>query len=113
MPGAGELSERVTFQRKGLDVNGDPLGPWEEPGLTVWAKIVYLRGGETVTEQRLQGVRPCVITVRDSRDLREVTSAWRGRGATPRIAGVEFALKSAEPSRDVGFIDLLAEARDV
>ncbi len=108
MPPAGKLRDRLTFQRRAADANGEPLGPWED-AFTVSADLVYLRGSEAVQEQRLQGVQPVIITVRASSDARQISNAWQALNARPPHQ--TFDIKSIEPSRDVGFLDVLAETK--
>lgn len=73
---ANALTNRVRLQRREDDENGDPLGPWEDVA-TRRAEIVYLRGGETVMAQRLQGIQPAVVAVYADRITRAATNAWR------------------------------------
>jgi hypothetical protein len=73
---AGDLRERVRFERRGLDANGDALGPFAEL-FTRAASIIYMRGSETVMAQRLEGQQPVIVTVVNSRQIREVTTADR------------------------------------
>jgi len=106
MPGAGALRDRITFQKRGNDANGDPLGDWADQ-FTVWAQLVYLKGSEPVMAQRLQGVQPVVIVVRESANTRLVGTAWR---AVDARTGAAFNITSASPAKDRGFIDILAQS---
>lgn len=106
MPGAGALRDKVTFQQRGEDANGDRLGGWEE-GFTVPAELVWLRGSEGAVEARLQGRQPVVIRIRDESRTRGITSAWRAVNA--RNEAQEFAVKSAAPDRERGFWAVMAE----
>lgn len=66
MPGAGQLRERVRFERR-VETEGDGLGNFESvwsPIVTTWAKIAPAKGTETVLASKLQGVQPVEITVR-------------------------------------------------
>jgi head-tail adaptor len=112
MPGAGDLRERITFQRRGDDINGDPLGAWIDD-FTISAQIIYLRGMaanveglEPVMQQRLQGVVPVVLVVRTERRTRALDSTWRAVDArnTKRIMNIT----SVTPNKDRGFVDILA-----
>lgn len=106
MPGAGEMRDRVTFQKRGPDENGDPLGPWIDR-FSVAAQIVYLKGTEPVMAQRLQGVQPAVIVVREGANARMITTAWRAEDAR---TGVGYNITSVSPSKSRGFIDILAQS---
>lgn len=64
---AGLLKSRIAFQRKGE-------GSWETI-LQRWARIVYLRGAESVLAARLVGRNTVVITVRVDRETKTVTTA--------------------------------------
>lgn len=105
MPGAGALDQRITFQARGVDDNGDPLGPWEDR-FTVWAHLVWLRGSEAALQQRLEGKQPVAIVVRSSSQTRGITTAWRAVNA--RNADQKFNLTSVSPAKEPGFIDVLA-----
>ena len=77
---AALLRERVTFQRRGLDGNGEVSAnaDWDAASqVEVWARVRPMKGGEAVLLQRLQGVQPVEITVRASDATRAITSGWR------------------------------------
>jgi SPP1 family predicted phage head-tail adaptor len=101
----GQLRERVTFQKRGPDADGQPLGAWIEPGLSVRACVIALKGREPVLQARLQGVQPVEITVRASDQAREVTDAWR---VTWR--GQIYNINSIAPDPQRTWIVVLAEA---
>lgn len=107
---AGELNRRVRFERRGVDANGDRRGPWALEFM-VWAKVAYLRGGESVLGQRLEGVQPAIITVRASRQAAAIDNSWRAIAAGQLGAPDEvFAVTSPgtpTPERD-GF-EILAQ----
>jgi hypothetical protein len=104
--GAGDLTNRVRFESRALDANGDPLGPWTSAGDPVWAQLTWLRGTEAAMQQRLEGRQPVVITVRASTFTRQITPAWRAVNA--RDAAQRFAILTVSPARTQGFLDLLA-----
>lgn len=81
--GSRNLKDRVMLQQRGLDDNGDRLGPWEavpsEAEDQAWAaQIIHLKGGEPVMAQRLQGVQPAIVALRANPVTRAVDNAWRG-----------------------------------
>lgn len=73
---AGRLTERIRFERRGLDANGDALGEFAEL-FSMAACIVNLRGGEAVMAQRLENKQTVVITVRNCAQVRGLTTADR------------------------------------
>lgn len=78
MTTAGQRQERITFQQRGLDENGDRLGEWATDGqVKRWARVQPLKGGESVMQQRQQGVAPVIISVLADGSTRQITSAWR------------------------------------
>jgi len=103
--GAGDLRDRILFQVRGEDDNGDPLGGWDDR-FTRWAKVVWLRGTESVMASRLEGRQPVVITVRACSQTRLITSAWRAVNA--RDDKQEFNITAVSPAKEPGFIDVLA-----
>lgn len=105
MPGAGALDQRITFQARGEDDNGDPLGPWEDR-FTVWAQLVWLRGSEAALQQRLEGKQPVAVVVRASSQTRGITTAWRAVNA--RNADQKFNITAVSPAKERGFVDVLA-----
>lgn len=109
--GAGELDARVRFDARGLDANGDPLGDFV-PGFTVWAKVDYLRGSESAQSNRLTGLQPATIVIRDSTQARTITNGFRavviaGRGV---VAGQTLNLTAVAPDRTPGFLNIMATA---
>lgn len=106
MPGAGALRDRIRFDHRGTDANGDPIGAWVE-GFTVWAQLLWLRGSETAIAQRLEGRQPVAIVVRTSSQARTITQAFR---AVNVRTGAEFNITSVSPAKEPGFIDILAVA---
>lgn len=78
-PGAGELRERVHLQKRGAadDGFGGDAGGAFKTQVTVWARLMPLRGGEAVLQGRLQGQQTYVLTIRQSSETRQITSGWR------------------------------------
>lgn len=103
------LDARVRFDQRAVDANGDRLGAFE-PGFEVWAAVDYLRGSESAVSNRIQGVQPVAIIVRETEQTRAITSAMRavaisGRGVRD---GEVFNLTAAAPAREIGFLNILA-----
>ena len=83
MPSAGQLRDRVTFQKRQVIDDGygnEVSGPWGDV-FTVAANIAPARGREEVLAQRLQGVRPVEITVRWSSQTVQIAPEWRAVNA--------------------------------
>lgn len=104
---AGEYKERIQFEQRAEDENGDRLGDWETADRwKVRARFTWLRGGESVTQSRLTGVNVVVMRVRTSEAMREVTSAFR---VVDRLTGATFNIRSAIPVREHRAIDFTCE----
>jgi len=73
---AGLLRESVTLQRRSLDVNGDPLGPWIDIFATP-ARVLSRTAGEAVAAQRVTGVQPVEVTLRLDRYSALIDTDWR------------------------------------
>lgn len=109
MPTAGDLRERLRFERRAQPVS-DGAGNFEaawEAQCTVAAGVRPLTGGESVTAARLAGSQPVVITVRRSLATLAITSAWR---AVNIRSGEVYALTSppADLERRGQYLDMLA-----
>lgn len=104
-PRAGDLKDRVTFQQRAADTNGDLTGAWTAT-TTVWAQIQPLRGGQTVMEQRLQGNQPVNIIVRASSATRPLNNTYRAVDA--RDATRVFRITGADLSLDRAWVEVLA-----
>lgn len=102
--GAGDLKDRVRFDSRALDANGDPIGAFV-PGFTVWAKIDYLRGSEVAIQQRLEKRQPVSVTVRDSTQARTINPAMQ---MVNTRTGEAFNVTSSVPAKDAGFRNILA-----
>ena len=94
---AGKLKSRVTFQQKGES-------RWEDVAQR-WARVVYLRGDETVIAGRLAGRNAVVISVRADQITKTVQTLWRIKGQN----GVVFNIRSIIPSEGGAWIDFTCE----
>lgn len=105
---AGRLRHLVRFERKALDGAGIRTGAWE-PALEgpVPADIVFLRAGETVVGQRLEGKRPAIITIRGCELTRQIDNAWRCVDAR---VGTTFNIQGVTPSTRGDQLDIVAVA---
>jgi head-tail adaptor len=83
MPSAGQLRDKIRFQRRGSvsdEYGNEEAGAWEDV-FTVSANIAPARGREEVLGQRLQGVRPVEIAVRWSSQTVQIATHWRAVNA--------------------------------
>lgn len=105
MSSAGRLQERITFQQRGLDANGEPSPnvAWQA-GTTVWGRARALKGSEPVIQARLQGVQPVEFTVRSSTFSRTIDTEWRAVWGSRN-----YNIKAVTPDERRQFITFLAE----
>jgi head-tail adaptor len=101
--GNGLRQERVTFQQRSVDANGDRLGDWED-GFKRWVRVLVLRGGEPVMQARLQGQQPVQVTALARDQTRTVTTAWR-----MVWKGLPYNIKSIAPGERRDEIVFLAD----
>jgi head-tail adaptor len=105
VPGAGDLRDRLIFQSRGLDANGDALGEWQER-FRRHCQLIWLRGGEGVVQQRIEGRQPVAIVCRKDSGTREITTAWRAVNA--RAEDQVFNITAVAPHKELDFLDLQA-----
>lgn len=108
---AGRLRERITFSERETgsgvpDGYGNYEGQWVFR-FTVAARKRYLRGGEEVLGQRLQGTQPVLLTVRSSLETRQITTDWR---ATDARTGEHYNIRTISPGERRDYLDILVEA---
>jgi len=109
--GSGSLSERIAFlqQVEGDDGYGGVVVGWQSR-FTEPARLMPLRGGETVMAGRLQGTQPFVCTVRSSTRTRAITPAWRAVNAR---TGAAYNIKAVtNPDERNAYLDVLMVAGD-
>lgn len=106
----GDLRHRLTFQRRALDENEDRVGEFEDV-FTVWASIDYQRGSELAVGNRLEGLQPATIVIRDTKATRAITTAFRAvRRVDPTIRDAEdeiFNITAVAEGRERGFLNLM------
>ena len=109
---AGALRERLHFQKRGdLEDGWGGVTPGAGPFETVFTVSAGMRprtGGEEVTAARLAGRQPYVVTVRNSSQTRQVTTAWQLVDA--RNENRVFAITSplADPDGKNQWLEFLA-----
>jgi head-tail adaptor len=102
----GRKRERITFQRRAADANGDRTGDWVDDGVgDRMAEVLARRGTEPVMQARLQGVQPIEVKVDSDPGTRLVDAAWRivWKGAPHNIRAIA-------PDQAGKEISMLAEA---
>lgn len=113
MTSAADLKHRASFQKRALDADERPLGPFAEQ-FTRLADVAFtgLRaGGETVLQGRLQGRAPATMTVRDDRDTRLIDASWRAVIAAGPMAGT-YNVRGKAPTHRAGWIVLTVDTGD-
>jgi head-tail adaptor len=109
--GAGDLRDRLIFQRRGQGDDGlggtGAFGPWEDQ-FTVWAALLPLRGSEAVMGSRLAGRQPYIISVRQSSQTRQINTDWQIVDA--RNANRVFAVSAppTDPDGQRAWLEILA-----
>lgn len=111
MTGAGELRDRFTVQRDMAepDWTGHPGDPDWQDQFTVWGKITFMRGGETVIAARLTAKQPAILTIRISDQALTILPSDRIVDAR---TGEMFNIRE-QPRRcrdDPGLLEMLIEA---
>lgn len=121
MSGAGDLVERVAFDRRETsdDGFGNQVESWSQR-LTCYAGFTALRGGESVIAGRLEGRQPIIVRVRASSATRQIGPDWRMRnlraGQWEADAGGSYwtgpvyAVRSIIPTPDRQWLDVLVES---
>lgn len=107
---AGMLRHRLHFNRRALDANGRRNGPWERQ-FTLQVDIDYLRGTQSAVEQRLQGIQPVTITLRDSSVSRLIATNWQAVNAHDETE--VFDVTASSPAKRRGWRNLLATSQQV
>lgn len=106
--GAGKLRHRVCFSKRETvtdDAYGNKEGDWKEQ-FTEWGAVLPLRGSEVVLAARQQGIQPVIISVRSSRNTRQVTTGWRAKAC-----GVTYNIRTvADMKQDGAVLEMLAES---
>lgn len=107
MTSAGELTQRLRFEARAKDGNGDRTGLFELV-FEARAKRTFLRGGEPVLAARLEGVQPVAFRIRRSKAASAVSTDFEIEDARD---GVRFTVTSVEFSEDRLWIDILGELK--
>lgn len=100
--------DRLRFEQRALDDNNDRLGDWATI-FTCSAVLTFLRGGEGVLAQRLQGTLPVILVVRKASELTGLDNSWRAVDVHDETR--VFDITGATPAKELGFVDVLAVQR--
>jgi head-tail adaptor len=111
MPAAAQLREKLRFEARSAAVDdgyGNFVAGWEER-FTADARVMPLKGSESVIASRLAGVQPVIITIRSHWGARQVTSDWRAVDTrnTSRVFNIKSLANFDERNR---YLDIMAEA---
>jgi SPP1 family predicted phage head-tail adaptor len=105
--GAGDLRERVAFDKRGTgsDGGGGVVTIWQEQ-FQRRAAYVHRNGGEAVMADRLQGKHTLVVRVRADSQTRTISTDWRARDAR---VGTLYNIIDVTPTVDRKWVDVLAQ----
>lgn len=109
MTGAGQLSERIAFDRRATadDGLGNREGEWVCV-FTVSAQRTALRGGEEVMAGRLASRQPFILCVRQNAQTRRISAGWRARHLA---SGDAYNIRTVtDPDGRRAWLDILCEA---
>ena len=101
-----KLRDRLLFQARGADENGDPGGGWEDR-FSLFAELDYQRGSELAVSNRLEGRQPVAMTIRDSAQARTITAGFRAIVQGGQRPGETFNITAVAPARARGFLHLM------
>ncbi|WP_303698774.1 head-tail adaptor protein [Brevundimonas naejangsanensis] len=102
MPRNRQLRERWAFQQRGGSAG---RAEWDA-GFTRWTEVTWLRGSEAVMQDRLTGVQPVILTVKEDGETRSITAGFR---AVDLRNGANAAnVTGVSPAKKRGFLDILA-----
>lgn len=108
--GAGRLREIVAFESRAIVDDGlgnEISGDWTER-FKANAEISFLKGGESVVADRLQGMQPAVIAVRYEPQALSANTDWRIKDLR---SGVVYQIKSqANMDKRREFLEFLTVA---
>lgn len=108
MTGAGDLRERIAFDKRSTSSDGaGGITTGFSEQFVLWASYKHLRGGETVMAGRLEGRHTAVIRVRASVNSRLINADWRARDAR---TSATYAIRDVTETPDRKWIDLLVES---
>jgi SPP1 family predicted phage head-tail adaptor len=103
------LRHRLAFEARPFssDGHGNTEGEFETVFI-IHAAIEARLGGEQVLAQRLVGVQPVTIGIRQSRATKMITTDWRARHL---VTGVIYNIRSiADADDDRRYFDLLCDS---
>ena len=107
---AGGMRAKLRFERRGYADDGagnaGEAGPFEAQFFR-HARLVPLKGGESVIAQRLAGIQPVAVEIRSDSDTRTITTSWR---AVDARSGAAYDIRSIADMKQKGaWLTLLCE----
>ena len=105
------LDHRAIFsaRREISDEYGGTRDEWV-PQFNEWAEVKYLRGGERIMEARLASRNPVIVSIRNSKRARQITSEWqvelRSRSGVTKVYAIK---EDPRPEGLDGFLSMLCE----
>ncbi|MEO8531019.1 MAG: head-tail adaptor protein [Deltaproteobacteria bacterium] len=89
------------------DAYGGTVAGWTPEIADIPAKLIYLRGGETVQAARLAGRQPVVAVVRRTERALAITTDWRMRDVRK---AVDYNIRAIVPTEDRRYLEITAES---
>lgn len=90
-----------------IDEYGGTQQGWTEEIPQISAKLIYLRGGETVQAARLAGRQPVVAVVRRNEATALIQTDWLMRDVR---SGVAYNIRAIPPTEDRRYFEITAES---
>ncbi|GLS87689.1 hypothetical protein GCM10010873_26630 [Cypionkella aquatica] len=103
----GDLNTLVAFDAPVRAPNGmgGSQTSWAEQ-FQAWAKVIWLRGGETVISARLAGRQPAVFVIGQSQDSALLDTDWVARDIE---TGKSYVVRAIIPTDDRAFFEVTVE----
>ena len=101
-------SERLAFYQPITTADGfggEEAGYQATPSFEERAEIKYLRGTDTVQQERMAGRQPIVAMIPNSSKARQITAGWR---AILVRTGMPFDIKGAHITDDRREVEIMA-----
>lgn len=103
---AGDLTKRAILlePHEAPDADGRIVQGHIDHG-PIWAKVLPLKGGESILQARMSSRNPAIVTVRASSLSRRITSEWR-----VRVDGRDYDVKEdPRETQDRALLEFMVE----